>query len=140
MFSGHVPFELHVTPRAIAAGFYDRLNALQGRNRTYYSGAALDSHNSTRIWTAIEDLLPSIVGLTHTRARSITGGRTQLTTTSPKLSRALTTTSGKRGSGVPPDADRVRRHLGRYRLDVPDLEAGDLAGRPAGVRGDVQPE
>ena len=60
VFSAHVPFELRVTPRAITAGFYDRLNALQGRNRTFYAGAALASHNSTRIWTAIEDLLPSI--------------------------------------------------------------------------------
>ena len=61
VFASHAPFELHVTPRAIAAGFYRRLNALQGRNRTYYSGAAFSSHNSTRIWTAVETLLPSIV-------------------------------------------------------------------------------
>ena len=39
VFASHAPFELHVTPKAIAGGFYRRLNALQGRNRTYYSGA-----------------------------------------------------------------------------------------------------
>jgi hypothetical protein len=60
VFSGHVPFELHVPPQAIAGGFYRRLNALQGHNRTYYSGAAFHSHNSTRIWEGIERLLPSI--------------------------------------------------------------------------------
>jgi hypothetical protein len=60
VFAGHVPFELRVTPEAIAGGFYRRLNALQGRNRTYYSGAAFNSHNSTRIWNAAETLLPSI--------------------------------------------------------------------------------
>jgi hypothetical protein len=60
VFSSHTPFELHVTPKAITAGFYRRLNALQGHNRTYYSGAAFNSHNSTRIWTALEAVLPSI--------------------------------------------------------------------------------
>jgi hypothetical protein len=60
VFSSHTPFELRVTPRAIAAGFYRRLNALQGRNRTFYAGAAFASHNSTRIWTALEALLPTI--------------------------------------------------------------------------------
>ena len=60
VFSSHTPFELHVTPGAIAGGFYRRLNALQGRNRTYYSGAAFHSHNSTRIWAGTESLLPSI--------------------------------------------------------------------------------
>jgi hypothetical protein len=60
VFSSHVPFELHVPPRAIAGGFYRTLNALQGHNRTYYSGAAFHSHNSTRIWEGIERLLPSI--------------------------------------------------------------------------------
>jgi hypothetical protein len=59
-FKAHVPFELHVRPEAIAAGFYRRLNALQGRNRTYYSGAAFHSHNSTRIWNGAETLLPRI--------------------------------------------------------------------------------
>jgi hypothetical protein len=60
VFAGHVPFELHVSPEAIAGGFYRGLNGLQGRNRTYYSGAAFHSHNSTRIWSGLEALLPSI--------------------------------------------------------------------------------
>ncbi|WP_305788128.1 FAD-dependent oxidoreductase [Symbioplanes lichenis] len=60
VFAGHVPFELHVSPEAIAAGFYRRLNALQGRNNTYWSGAAFHSHNSARIWTGAEALLPAI--------------------------------------------------------------------------------
>ncbi len=60
VFSSHTPFELHVPPQAIQAGFYARLNALQGRNSTYYSGAAWHSHNSTRIWAGLETLLPKI--------------------------------------------------------------------------------
>ncbi|WP_250031434.1 FAD-dependent oxidoreductase [Paractinoplanes maris] len=60
VYKSHTPFELHVGPRDIAGGFYRRLNALQGRNSTYWSGAAWHSHNSTRIWTGLERLLPSI--------------------------------------------------------------------------------
>jgi hypothetical protein len=60
VFASHTPFELHVAPAAIARGFYGKLNGLQGRNRTYYTGAAFHSHNSTRIWNGIEGLLPSI--------------------------------------------------------------------------------
>ncbi|GAA4455894.1 hypothetical protein GCM10023170_049630 [Phytohabitans houttuyneae] len=60
VFEGHIPFELHVSPAAIARGFYRRLNALQGRNRTYYGGAAFSSHNSTRVWANLELILPSI--------------------------------------------------------------------------------
>ncbi|MGK5683515.1 FAD-dependent oxidoreductase [Actinoplanes sp. URMC 104] len=59
-YAGHTPFELRVGPGDIAAGFYPRLNALQGRNRTYWSGAAWHSHNSARIWIGLESLLPSI--------------------------------------------------------------------------------
>ncbi|GID29323.1 hypothetical protein Abr02nite_43060 [Paractinoplanes brasiliensis] len=59
-YAGHVPFELRVGPRDIAGGFYRRLNALQGRNRTYWSGAAWHSHNSARIWLGLERLLPAI--------------------------------------------------------------------------------
>ncbi|MDQ7905683.1 FAD-dependent oxidoreductase [Phytohabitans sp. ZYX-F-186] len=60
VFASHTPFEIHVSPEAIARGFYRKLNALQGRNRTYYGGAAFSSHNSTRVWTALERILPSI--------------------------------------------------------------------------------
>jgi hypothetical protein len=59
-YASHAPFELHVGPRDIAGGFYRRLNALQGRNRTYWSGAAWHSHNSARIWAGLETLLPKI--------------------------------------------------------------------------------
>jgi len=59
-FAAHVPFELHLGPRDIAGGGYRRLNALQGRNRTYWSGAAWHSHNSARVWAGLERLLPSI--------------------------------------------------------------------------------
>ena len=49
-FSAHTPFELHVRGDEIAQGFYGTLNSLQGRNRTYYSGAAFQTHDSSLIW------------------------------------------------------------------------------------------
>lgn len=49
-FSGHTPFELHVKGDEIAQGFYGNLNDLQGRNRTYYNGAAFQTHDSSLIW------------------------------------------------------------------------------------------
>ncbi len=36
------PYFIHVDSKAIAAGFYDRLEALQGTQGTYYAGALLD--------------------------------------------------------------------------------------------------
>ena len=46
--SSHTPFELHVSPQALAGGFCRQLNA------------ALSSHPSTRLWAALEHLRPAI--------------------------------------------------------------------------------
>ncbi|KAL5364386.1 hypothetical protein BJX96DRAFT_187736 [Aspergillus floccosus] len=53
----HSPYQLTVSAEAIADGFYDRLNALQGHRNTYYTGAAFDSHNTPQIWQFTEELL-----------------------------------------------------------------------------------
>jgi len=50
VFSAHTPFELHVTAEDIAAGFYTTLGSLQGRNHTFYNGAAFDTHDSGLLW------------------------------------------------------------------------------------------
>lgn len=60
ILKSHSPFELHVGAPAIANGFYKRLYELQGRNRTYYNGAAFVTHDSGVIWRFTEGLLPSI--------------------------------------------------------------------------------
>jgi hypothetical protein len=59
-FSDHRPFELAVTAADIAGGFYRRLYALQGRNRTYWTGAAFHCHNSSLLWRFTEALLPRV--------------------------------------------------------------------------------
>ncbi|HEX3777176.1 MAG TPA: FAD-dependent oxidoreductase [Polyangiaceae bacterium] len=62
VFSAHNPFELRVSSPEIAAGFYTRLNALQGRNHTYYNGAAFQTHDSSLIWRYSHDtVLPLIL-------------------------------------------------------------------------------
>lgn len=49
-FAGHNPFELRVSADRIGAGFYSTLGSLQGRNRTYYNGAAFHTHDSSLLW------------------------------------------------------------------------------------------
>jgi len=61
-YEAHAPFELRVSPDDIANGFYQDLNALQGRRRTYYTGAAFDAHDSSRIWRFTETLLQRMQG------------------------------------------------------------------------------
>ncbi|MFE7507144.1 FAD-dependent oxidoreductase [Promicromonospora sp. NPDC057488] len=59
-FASHTPFELTVPAAAVGAGFYRRLGTLQGRNRTFYSGAAFHTHDSSLIWQFTETLLPRV--------------------------------------------------------------------------------
>ena len=60
-YDAHVPFELTVPEKAIAAGFYKKLYALQGQRNTYYTGAAFQAHDSSLIWQFTEGLLPEIL-------------------------------------------------------------------------------
>ena len=62
IFSNHQPFEMMVDPAEIALGFYRSLQALQGRNNTFYTGAAFQTNDSSRIWRFTESLLPQITG------------------------------------------------------------------------------
>ena len=62
-FSAHTPFELHVRSAEIAQGFYGALHDLQGRNSTYYNGAAFQVHDSSLIWRYSKDtLVPLLLG------------------------------------------------------------------------------
>jgi len=60
IFKAHNPFELVVRPGDIAGGFYRRLSGLQGRNGTFYTGAAFHTHDSSLLWRFTEELLPRI--------------------------------------------------------------------------------
>jgi hypothetical protein len=60
-FTSHAPFHMRVSASDVAAGFYTRLNALQGHNRTFYTGAAFQTNDSSLIWRFTEGLLPQIL-------------------------------------------------------------------------------
>lgn len=60
IFSNHAPFQLGVTGAQIAGGYYNVLNSLQGRNNTFYNGAAFQTNDSSLIWQFTEGLLPQI--------------------------------------------------------------------------------
>ncbi|RAQ55667.1 amine oxidase [Aspergillus flavus] len=55
--ANHSPYQMTVSADAIAHGFYQELNALQGERHTYYTGATFDSHNTPQIWNFTEQLL-----------------------------------------------------------------------------------
>ncbi|KAB8288468.1 hypothetical protein EYC80_010133 [Monilinia laxa] len=59
-YTRHTPFELWVPAKTIAAGFYRKLNALQGQKNTFYTGAAFHTHDSSLLWEFTQALLPNI--------------------------------------------------------------------------------
>jgi len=50
-FNNHKPFWLRVPPATIASGFYNNLNALQGKRNTWWTGATFVAHDSSAIWS-----------------------------------------------------------------------------------------
>ncbi|KAH9537522.1 hypothetical protein CY35_16G056900 [Sphagnum magellanicum] len=61
IFSSHTPYELRVPSKAIKDGFYKELYGLQGQRRTYYTGAAFHTHDSSLLWQFTETLLQLVV-------------------------------------------------------------------------------
>ncbi|KAJ5893427.1 hypothetical protein N7495_005118 [Penicillium taxi] len=60
-YRSHTPFKLKVTAEAISNGFYDELYGLQGKRNTWYTGAAMVSHNTGVIWDFTNTLLLDLV-------------------------------------------------------------------------------
>jgi hypothetical protein len=59
--ASHSPYDLQVSARDIEDGFYQQLYALQGKKRTFYTGAAFAGHDSGELWDFTEELLRKIV-------------------------------------------------------------------------------
>jgi hypothetical protein len=59
-FKSHSPYALMASAGDIRRGFYAALEGLQGRRRTFYAGAAFQTHSSAAIWAYIEALLPEL--------------------------------------------------------------------------------
>jgi hypothetical protein len=61
-FGDHSPFQITVSVDAINAGFYDKMNALQGKQQTWWTGAAWQTQDSSEIWKYSEQIvLPQLV-------------------------------------------------------------------------------
>ncbi|KAK4207089.1 hypothetical protein QBC37DRAFT_102491 [Rhypophila decipiens] len=61
-FNAHNPFWLTVSAAAIRDGFYDKLNGLQGKRNTFWTGATFVGHDSSAIWEWSEaTLLPALL-------------------------------------------------------------------------------
>ncbi|KAK0343836.1 hypothetical protein LTR94_016871 [Friedmanniomyces endolithicus] len=59
-FASHTPFKQQVSADALADGFYDKLNALQGYRGMHYTGNALDVSGSSSVFNFTQHLLPGI--------------------------------------------------------------------------------
>lgn len=55
--ASHGPFGLHVSAESIANGFYQSLYKLQGKRRSYWTGAAWHTHDSSLLWNFTERIL-----------------------------------------------------------------------------------
>jgi hypothetical protein len=61
-FSDHSPFALTVSTDAIKGGFYRKVNALQGKHQTWWTGAAWQAEDSSLIWNFTEyNILPQLL-------------------------------------------------------------------------------
>ncbi|CAN8103212.1 unnamed protein product [Discula destructiva] len=56
----HGYFCLQVSTEEISAGFYKRMNALQGTSKTFWTGATWIAHDSAQIWKFSAALIPNI--------------------------------------------------------------------------------
>lgn len=59
-YASHTPFKQQVSAEAVASGFFDKLNALQGYRNTWYTGNAFDSSGTSSLWNFTARLLPHI--------------------------------------------------------------------------------
>ncbi|EED21091.1 conserved hypothetical protein [Talaromyces stipitatus ATCC 10500] len=59
-FASHVPFKQQVPAIAVADGFYNKLNALQGYRGMHYTGNAFDASGSSSLFNFTLQLLPNI--------------------------------------------------------------------------------
>lgn len=55
--SSHGPFGLHVSTESIAKGFYQSLYQLQGKRRSFWTGAAWHTYDSSLLWNFTEPII-----------------------------------------------------------------------------------
>jgi len=60
-FQGHGLVNAHATQEVLVSGFLQKLNGLQGRRSTWYTGAAWSVHITTSLWIFTDTVLPKLV-------------------------------------------------------------------------------
>ncbi|KAK4442299.1 hypothetical protein QBC34DRAFT_313374 [Podospora aff. communis PSN243] len=60
-FKNHYTMNAHVSNDAIRSGFVQRLNSLQGRRSTWYTGSAWSVPITTSLWVFTDTVLPKLV-------------------------------------------------------------------------------
>jgi hypothetical protein len=56
-FINHGPYALRVPSGLIRSGFYQNLNELQGLRRSFWTGAAWHTHDSSLLWNFTETII-----------------------------------------------------------------------------------
>lgn len=56
-FIKHAPYALRVSSGLICSGFYQSLNDLQGRRRSFWTGAAWHTHDSSLLWNFTKTII-----------------------------------------------------------------------------------
>lgn len=56
----HSPYLPHVSPEAIRGGFYKKLEALQAKKRTFWTGAAFQTQDSSLLWAYTKNLVANV--------------------------------------------------------------------------------
>ena len=57
VFMKHGPYALRVSPELIRSGFCQDLNRLQGQRRSFWTGAAWHTHDSSLLWNFTETII-----------------------------------------------------------------------------------
>lgn len=61
LFVGHGMVSAYTSTKNVKEGFIQKLNGLQGRKSTWYTGSAWSVHISTSLWVFTDTLLPKLV-------------------------------------------------------------------------------
>ncbi|KAI1456597.1 hypothetical protein F4805DRAFT_221303 [Annulohypoxylon moriforme] len=60
-FKDNTPFKLTASADTISQGFYDKLESLQGRRSTWYTGAAFITHEAPILWNFTQSLIHEMI-------------------------------------------------------------------------------
>jgi hypothetical protein len=72
-FEAHGLVSAHYSAESLKEGMIQRLNGLQGRRSTWYTGSAWSVHLSTSLWQFTDTVLPKLLASLHESSETIAG-------------------------------------------------------------------